>query len=123
MAAQTHTTPAPGSFKAAFCECFGCAVEAFQETLFWKCVRPALRPVASLVRLLSPRFFRPDLEYLGQVGETTTWEGFWTLATRIHEDLALNHGLLRKGLHLRISGSRLIELYREITRHRRESFL
>jgi hypothetical protein len=72
---------------------------------------------------LSPDFFRADLEYLARVGETTAWQAFRTLANGIREDLALNHGLLRKGLHLRISGSRLMEIFWEITKHRPESLL
>ena len=123
MPNQIHLEPAPGSFKAAFCDCFGCPPEAFQETLLRKCVRPPLRPVAALVRLLSPGFFGEDLEYLARVGQTTTWLEFQTLANGIREDLVLNDGLLRKDLHLRISGSRLFEVYREITEHRRESLL
>jgi hypothetical protein len=79
--------------------------------------------VASGVRLLSPNFFHEDLEYLARVGRTTDWLEFRMLATQLHRDATLNHGLLRKGLHLRISGSRLIRVYEEVSRRRRESFL
>ncbi len=82
-----------------------------------------MRPLAWLVRSLSPNYFRPDLEYAERIGETRDWEAFWTLANSIRRDMILNHGLLRAGLHLRISGYRLIKVYQEITRHRRESFL
>lgn len=110
-------------FKTDFCECFGSPLEAFQQTLFRKCVHPPLRPLAWLVRLVFPGFFREDLAYLERIGETTTWEGFWTLANRIRENTVLNHGLLRKGCHLRISGSRLIKIYQQMAERRRESFL
>ena len=123
MANQTHTDPAPWNFKAAFCEAFGCPAEAFQEALFRKCLHSPLRPVASLVRLMFPGFFCHDLDNLERVGQTTTWLEFLTLANHIRDDLALTHGLLHKGLHLRISGRRLIRIYEEITRRSRKSLL
>jgi hypothetical protein len=121
VASETHTDPAPLTFKAAFCECFGCPDEAFGPKLFWRCLDPGRRPLAWLVRRLASGFFRADLEYLERAGETTTWFGLWTLANDIRDDAQLNYGLLRKGLHLRISGIRLIKTYEKITAHRRRA--
>ncbi len=123
MDASKHSVPQPRKFKVGFCECFGCSVEAFPEALLRKSIHPPLRPLAWLVRSLSPNYFRPDLEYAERIGETRDWEAFWTLANGIRRDMSLNHGLLRAGLHLRISGYRLIKVYQEITRRRHESFL
>ena len=122
MANQTHTGPAPLNFKAAFCEAFGCPEDAFQEALFQKCLLPRSRPLVSLIRLISPDFFRDDLDYLERVGRATTWPGFWTLANRIPYYFVWNHGL-RKRLHLRISGARLIKIYEEVAERRRQSLL
>ncbi len=122
MDANKHVVPAPRKFKVDFCECFGCPIEAFPEALLRKSIHPPLRPLAWLVRRLFPTYFRNDLEYTERIGEANSWEAFWTLANGIRQDLALNHGLLRKGLHLRISGYCLIKVYEEITRRRRESF-
>ncbi len=121
MFSQPAAAGLPRDFKAAFCECFGCPPEAFEKALFRKCLAPALRPVASLVRLLSPAFFREDLRYLARVGKTNSWREFWTLATHIRRDPGLSHGLLRKALHLRISGARLISTYQQITARRLKS--
>ena len=76
----------------------------------------------SLIRLISPDFFRDDLDYLERVGRATTWPGFWTLANRIPYYFVWNHGL-RKRLHLRISGARLIKIYEEVAERRRQSLL
>ncbi len=123
MATERHTNPAPLSFKAAFCECFRCPAQAFEERLLRRCLPPESRPPATVVRLLSPSFFRQDLEYLGRIGETTTWLEFSSLVNRIRHNPDLNRGLVRKGLHLRMSGIRLFRVYEQITARRRESFL
>ena len=120
MANETCSAPVPMRFKDTFCGCFGCPAEAFQETLLRKSLHPHLRPLAWLVRLMAPGFFREDLDYLGRVGETNAWQPFRTLANAIHHDRVLNHGLLRKSLHLRVSGSRLIKVYQAVAEWRRE---
>ncbi len=123
MANRTDTAAAPKTFRAAFCECFRCPAEAFLDTFFRKALHPPLRPLAWLVRRVAPRFFREDLQHLERIGETCAWQEYSTLANQIRGDVTLNHGLLRKGLHLRVSGFRLIRLYQQITKRRRQSFL
>lgn len=122
MARQADLNPASRNFRTAFCECFGCSAESFQEELLRRGVPASWRPLASVVRRLAPGFFRADLEYLGRVGATTDWLEFKLLANGIPHDPGLNHGLLRKGLHLRISGHRLFKIYENIAKAQRESF-
>ncbi len=121
MASEIPGVAGLRTFKSAFCECFACPPEAFQERLLNWCLDHDLRPVAWAVRRVSPNYFRADLEYLQRVGETNTWVDFWVLANRIRQEPDLNAGFFRKNCHLRISGERLIKAYEKITEHRRQS--
>jgi len=101
-------------FQGAFCERFGCPAESFQHSLLRESMDPWLRPLASLVQRVCPSFFHNDLEYLARVGDASTWPEVWSLANYIRSDPCLNRGLLRRGLHLRVSGMRLIQTYARV---------
>jgi hypothetical protein len=117
---QTAEKVASGNFKAAFCEAFRCPAEVFQRKLFWSCIRFHLRPLVCLVRTVRPGFFKEDLEYLRQIGETTNWRQFRGLAVGIRHHTPFNRGWLRRNLKLRISGTRLVDIYGEILERRGE---
>ncbi len=118
MAKACNSVTAFTDFKNAFCEHFGCSAEAFLPRLFAKSLDPGWRAVASGIQRISPNFFARDLHYLERIGEARSWHEVAFLANSIRSDEALNHGLLRKTLHLRISGARLMKLREEITKAR-----
>lgn len=97
-------------FKRAFCATYGCTAEAFVRELFWKCLNPYWRPVAELVLDIRPEYFSCDLNYLERVGEAENWPQVVLMANTIPKSAALNSGFLRRVLHFRISGARLVKL-------------
>ena len=78
--------------------------------LFWKSIDPGWRPVAFVLRRVWPDFLSRDLRHLERLGEATSWHEVPHLANDIRSDEALNRGLLRKTLRLRISGARVLRV-------------
>jgi hypothetical protein len=74
----------------------------------------AWRPFASTLRRVAPDFFRGDLKYVEEAGETTDKRELTFLANHIRNSRSFTHGLLRKRFRLRISGRRLLNIEREI---------
>lgn len=111
---NTPARIAARTFKNAFCECYGCPDERFQEELFWKCLSPLDRALARLVHAIWPDYFFSDMDYLRLIGEAPNATRFWRLCNEIRYDMSLNDRWLRRNLHLRISGLRLIRVYEEI---------
>jgi hypothetical protein len=101
-------------FKTAFCQHLGCSPEAFREQLFRRSLYPRCRPLAFLLRRLAPDFFQEDWEFLERLGQMLSWSAFAAEANGIRSDPHLNRGFLRRRLHLRVSGARLLRLRDEI---------
>ena len=118
MAKTGTLTAAFTDFKTAFCEHFGCSAEAFLPELFSKSLDPGWRPAAFVLRRVWPDFFARNLRYLERLGEARSWSEVVFLANGIRSDEALNKGFLRKTLHLRVSGARVMRLREEITKAR-----
>ena len=121
MAKASKPTTAITNFKTAFCEHFGCSQETFLAEFFWKSLDPGWRPIAFGLRRVWPGYFASDLRYLERIGEATGWHEVNSLANGIRSEETLNRGLLRKFLHFRISGSRVMNVREEISKARRDA--
>lgn len=55
-------------FRSGFCAQMCCADSAFERALFWRGLYRHAMPLAFLLRLTAPRFFREDLEFIRWVG-------------------------------------------------------
>ena len=122
MARASNPINAFSNFKTAFCEHFGCAAESFLPELFSRSLDPGWRPIASGLRRTWPGFFASDLRYLERIGEARSWSEVVFLANSIRSEESLNHGLVRKTFHLRISGARLLKLREEISQARQLAY-
>ena len=120
MAKASNSTIAFSDFKTVFCEHFGCSAESFLPELFSRSLDPGWRPLAAVLRRAWPAFFARDLLYLERLGAARNWSDVVSLANGIRSDEDLNRGFLRRALHLRISGARIMKLREEITRARLE---
>lgn len=114
MPDETNLTAAPETFKTAYCRRFGCAPGAFERRLFWRCLPLRAWPAALFFKMFYPSFFNADLEFLQGVGACRSSSQAVNEANSLGCDPALNEGLLRTPLGLRLSGRRLVRAAHEI---------
>jgi hypothetical protein len=114
MPDETCLTAVPENFKTAYCRRFKCSPAAFERRLFWRCLPLRAWPTALLLRLFSPSFFNADLEFLQNVGACRNPSEAVNEANSLSSDPALNEGILRTPLGLRLSGRRLVRTAHQI---------
>ena len=103
----------PIPFQAAICAKFGCAPEAYAETVFWRCLYPHAHTAARILGSVWPQFFQADRELIRELGATASRNAFGKEldAHRYHHP---PDGFLRGTLKLRVSGRRLMALAIEL---------
>ncbi len=114
MSDEINLASAPETFKTAYCRCFGCAPGVFERRLFWRCLPLWAWPTALFFKLFHPSFFNADLEFLQSVGTCRGPSQAVNEANSLGCDPALNEGILRTPLGLRLSGRRLVRVAHEI---------
>ena len=114
MPDENSPTAAPENFKTAYCRHFKCSAAAFERRLFWRCLPLRSWPVALFLRVFSPSFFNADLEFLQHVGVCRNPSEAVNEANSLSCDPALNEGILRTPLALRLSGRRLVRTAHQI---------
>ncbi len=107
---ETHYRKmAARTLREHYCEVFNCSTQEFSERVFWQCLPPQSVSLARLIRTVNGSFFRPDLELIEQVANSTSVDD-------VHaeiEEFRYHHppaGLLRRVLQVRVSGERLLQL-------------
>lgn len=114
MPDETNPTATPENFKTAYCRRFKCSPGAFERRFFWRCLPLRSWPVALFFRVFYPSFFNADLEFLQHVGVCRNPSEAVNEANSLSCDPALNEGILRTPLALRLSGRRLVRTAHQI---------
>lgn len=114
MPDDTSTAAAPENFRTAYCRRFKCPTKAFERRLFWRCLPLRAWPFAIVFRVFYPSFFNADLEFLHGIGGCKTPSEAVNEANSLSCDPALNEGILRTPLGLRLSGRRLVRTAHQI---------
>jgi hypothetical protein len=106
----------PNDFRKQFATYAHCAPEQFTSKVFWRVLYFHAIPVACLIRLVVPDFFRLDLETIERVGQTENGREFTRDLDRFRYLNGEKHSLLRSLLFIRISGKKLVRLRRKVDR-------
>jgi hypothetical protein len=110
----------PKDFRTLFCEQHGCALEDFDERVFWRVLYPHALLVAPLIRWLMPNFFRLDFETIDRVGQTFDRQEFAQDLDRYQFLSQGLHSALRSLFLVRVSGRKLMRLRRRVDAWQRE---
>lgn len=78
-----------------------------------------LAPVALLIARFNPTFFHEDLTFLREVGAATSRSEVVGELNRFYGRNLRDRNWMRKQLALRVSGQRVLKLYRALLRARR----
>ena len=97
-------------FRRLFCERFGCTEAEYAERALEMCLYPQAKMVAPILRILSPRYFAGDLQFLDYLGNTPDMREADVEVRNYSQMNQLQRGFLRHGLRLRISGRRVAKL-------------
>jgi hypothetical protein len=108
------------SFQSAFCDHFGCAPEEYVHGLFWRCLYRHARPVAALLLRSRPAFFEEDFAFARDLAAAGTRREVINELNRFFGRNQRDKNWMRKTFAIRISGKRVLRLYRELSRSERE---
>ena len=97
------------TFRAAVCQHFRCAPEAYEEIVFQHCLYRHAPGLAWLIRRFIADYFEPDFQLIRYVADKTDVEGLQT-EVRLQRTDQPPATLLRRFLRVRLSGQRLLDL-------------
>lgn len=104
------------SFQALYCSHFGSEASHFEADVFWKCVfRHAWLPARAIHRLC-PSFFHEDFGFLRDLATAKCRGEVLTELNRFYGRNVRDRSFFRKRLLLRVSGKRILALYRQLLR-------
>lgn len=104
-------------FRHRFADFAGCAPEEFESKVFWRTLYLHAIPIAWIIRWLSPRFFRLDLETIERVGLTLDGREYGHDLDRYRFLSHGAHSVLRNLFRIRVSGKKLMRLRRTVEQH------
>jgi hypothetical protein len=100
------------TFQARYCERRGVNAAGFRDDLLARTLYPHARPLAPLLSLLDAQYFQADREFIADVAELGSIDGFAD-ALDCYVQHFSNRGFLRHQLRLRISARRMWRIVRE----------
>ncbi len=103
-------------FQICFCEFFGCRPEEYTALAFRHCLYTHARPLAPALARLMPSFFAEDFAFLRELGAVTSRSEAITELNRFFGRNVRDKNWLRRSFAIRISGKRVLRLYRTISR-------
>lgn len=107
---MSELPPSP-SFCEAYCARHGCSPADFEQAIFRRSL-PALKwPLAGLVALWKPGFFKEDRLAIRRLGATRSRDHFRAELNDLHYITQRDGGWLRRRLGLHVSLSRLERLH------------
>lgn len=106
-------------FRQLFSERSGVTADQFECKLFRKCLFRHALPFAWLIQRWHPQFFREDFEMLRDVASAHNTDEVICELNRFFGRNARDKNFLRTAFYLRISGKRVLRIYREMTRERK----
>jgi hypothetical protein len=103
-------------FRQLFSLRWGVEAAEFESRLFRKCLFRHALPFAGLIQKLDPDFFKEDFEMLRDVASARTTEEVICELNRFFGRNARDRSFWRPNFYLRISGKRVLQVYRALTR-------
>jgi hypothetical protein len=103
-------------FRQLFSEKWGVDAKEFERRLFRKCLFRHALPIAGLIERVDPDFFKEDYEMLRDVASARTTEEVICELNRFFGRNARDRSFWRPNFYLRISGKRVLQIYRALTR-------
>lgn len=108
-------------FRQLFSQKWGMSADQFERKLFTKCLFRHAVPFAWLLQKWNPDFFREDFDMLRDVANARNTDEVLGEVNRFFGRNARDKNFLRTTFYLRISGKRLLRVYRSLTREAEES--
>lgn len=106
---MSELPPSP-SFCEAYCARHRCSPAGFEQGVFRRALPLPKWPLAALVALCRPGFFKDDLEAIRRLGATRGRDHFRAELDDLHYVTQRDGGWLRRRLGLHVSLSRLANL-------------
>ena len=103
-------------FRQLFSEKWGMAAEQFERKLFYRCLFRHALPFAWLLQICDKNFFREDFEMLRDVASARNTDEVICEVNRFFGRNARDKSFLRTALFLRVSGKRVLQMYRLLTK-------
>lgn len=103
-------------FRHLFSEVCGVSGEHFERKLFSKCLFRHALPFAWLLQKWEPEFFREDFEMLRDIATARNTEEVICELNRFFGRNARDKSIMRTAFYFRVSGKRVLRIYREFSR-------
>lgn len=103
-------------FRQLFSERFGCDERQFEGRLFKACLYRHSIPFVALLRRWNPQIFREDYDLVRELASVRSTGEVVSELNRFYGRNARERGFLRTTCYFRISGKRVLRLYRDLTR-------
>jgi hypothetical protein len=107
-------------FRQLFSERFGCDGGDFEARVFKQCLFRHALPFVALLWRSDPEIFREDLDLVRELATARNTAEVVSELNRFYGRNARTRGFLRTTLYLRISGKRVLRLYRNLVREAEE---
>ena len=98
------------NFRTEFCRHTGSSDSAFERSLFWRGLYWHAIPFAFLIRLVAPRFFRDDFDFIRYLGDDASMVEVNEDIDRFEYGNRVRRHWLRTGLRLHLSPARIAAL-------------
>ena len=105
-----------GDFRQLFSAKWGVGAEQFERKLFYKCLFRHALPFAWLLQKCDKDFFREDFEMLRDVASARNTDEVICEVNRFFGRNARDKSFLRTVLFLRVSGKRVLRVYRSLAK-------
>lgn len=102
----------PTDLRSAFCLQTACTDSAFVRAFFWQGLHRHAVPLAFLIRLVAPAFFRNDDEFIRYLGNDRSMEEVEDDIDRFEYGNRVRSHWLRTGLRLHLDPQRITALAR-----------
>ena len=102
------------NFQDAFCERCKCRPAGFEDKLFWSCLYPHAVPVAYLIRMFKPEFFRDDLHLIQDLASDVDTKEVDGDLDRFDYGNHVRPHWLRTGLRIRLCSERVAAMAKKL---------
>lgn len=107
VATEVMTRP---DFRTVFCQQAHCEASHFERALFWRGLYRHAIPFAFLIRLVAPRFFRDDLDFIRFLGADASMEEINEDIDRFQYGNRVRRHWLRTGFRIHLDPARIAAL-------------
>jgi hypothetical protein len=101
-------TNTPPTLREVYCLVHSCAVDEFNDHLFWRSLYPHAVPFAVSLYLVNPTYFRPERELIAALGSASSQQQLDCELRHFNNRRVL--GWWRGRAHIRISTERLARI-------------